>query len=120
MGCGVGALACAILVANNLRDIPTDVSAGKRTLAVLMGDGRSRRLYVLLHAAAVACLVAVAALETWWALLGLASLPVAWRAVRAVRRSATGVQLIPVLRDTGLAELIFAGGAFVGFVAGAA
>ena len=39
---GIGALACAILVANNLRDIPTDRVAGKRTLAVLLGDERTR------------------------------------------------------------------------------
>ena len=69
---GVGALACAILVANNLRDIPTDTVAGKRTLAV-----RARRpsgpacLYALLVLAAAAAVVAVAAATTWWALLGL-------------------------------------------------
>ena len=68
---GVGALACAILVVNNLRDIPTDTVAGKRTLAVVLGADRTRALYVLLVlAAAVAC-VAVAASTTWWALLGL-------------------------------------------------
>ena len=43
---GIGALACAILVANNLRDIPTDRVAGKLTLAVRLGDDRTRALYV--------------------------------------------------------------------------
>ena len=53
---GVGALACAILVVNNLRDIPTDTVAGKRTLAVVLGADRTRALYLLLVlAAAVAC-----------------------------------------------------------------
>ena len=51
---GIGSLACAILVANNLRDIPTDTIAGKRTLAVVMGDRRTRYLYVLLAEAAAA------------------------------------------------------------------
>ena len=46
---GIGALACAILVANNLRDIPTDREVGKRTLAVVLGDDRTRYLYALLR-----------------------------------------------------------------------
>ncbi len=47
-GAGIGALACAILVVNNLRDIPTDTVAGKRTLAVRLGDATTRRLYLAL------------------------------------------------------------------------
>ena len=70
-GVGVGALACAILVANNLRDIPTDTVAGKRTLAVRLGDERTRYLYAFLVLVAAAAVVAVAAATTWWALLGL-------------------------------------------------
>ncbi|MGZ4427235.1 MAG: 1,4-dihydroxy-2-naphthoate polyprenyltransferase, partial [Nocardioidaceae bacterium] len=54
---GVGALACAILVANNLRDIPTDRASGKRTLAVLLGDERTRYLYAFLVALAVVALL---------------------------------------------------------------
>ena len=52
-GAGVGALACAILVANNLRDIPTDTVAGKITLAVRLGDRRTRRFYAALVLLAV-------------------------------------------------------------------
>ncbi len=51
-GVGIGSLACAILVVNNLRDIPTDTVAGKLTLAVRLGDGRTRWFYVLLVATA--------------------------------------------------------------------
>src|SRR5665811_1799996 len=54
---GVGAIASAILVANNLRDIPTDESHGKRTLAVRLGDVRTRGLYVALLTVALACVV---------------------------------------------------------------
>jgi 1,4-dihydroxy-2-naphthoate octaprenyltransferase len=115
-GAAVGALACAILVANNLRDIPTDAVADKRTLAVVLGDARTRTLYFLLHASAGALLVVVAAVESWWALLGLLSLPLAARAIIVVRRGAVGRDLIPVLRDTGLAELVLATGLCVGLV----
>jgi 1,4-dihydroxy-2-naphthoate octaprenyltransferase len=47
-GVACGALACAILVTNNLRDIPTDTGAGKRTLAVQLGDRRTRTLFTAL------------------------------------------------------------------------
>ena len=58
--CAVGALACAILVANNLRDIPTDATTGKRTLAVRIGDRASRGLYVGLLGAAFVLAIAAA------------------------------------------------------------
>ena len=106
---GVGALACAILVANNLRDLPTDEAAGKRTLAVRIGDSRTRVLYVGLHVVAVAMLVLLAVREPW-TLLGLAALPLQVRTVVAVRRGADGSSLLPVLRDTALAELAWATG----------
>ena len=79
--CGIGALACAILVANNLRDIPTDQVAGKMTLAVRLGDPRTRALYVFLVLAALVALVGVVLDTTWWALLALAFLVPAGRAV---------------------------------------
>jgi 1,4-dihydroxy-2-naphthoate octaprenyltransferase len=105
---GVGALACAILVVNNLRDIPTDTIAGKRTLAVVLGADRTRALFLLLVlAAAVAC-VAVAASTTWWALLGLGFLVPGLRGVRTVLSGALGPALVPVLQSTGLAELVWA------------
>jgi 1,4-dihydroxy-2-naphthoate octaprenyltransferase len=105
---GIGGLACAILVANNLRDIPTDLGAGKRTLAVRLGDARTRALYAVLVLAAVLAVVAVAAPTTWWALLGLCFLIVAAPALRTVRSGATGRALVPVLQQTGLAELLWA------------
>ena len=104
---GVGALACAILVANNLRDIPTDKVAGKNTLAVRLGPDRTRGLYALLVAAAAAAVVAVAVATTWWALLGLGFLAVAGPATATVLGGAVGPALIPVLQRTGLAELVW-------------
>jgi len=102
---GIGALACAILVANNLRDIPTDTVAGKNTLAVRLGEDRTRGLYALLVLAAACAVVAVAVVTTWWALLGLGFLVVAGPLVRIVFSGATGRGLIPVLARTGMAEV---------------
>jgi len=107
-GIGVGALACAILVANNLRDIPTDEVAGKRTLAVVLGPRRTRALYLALVATAYVMALAVAAAGAPGVLVVALSLPLAVRAGRVVYGRATGVALIPVLRDTGLLELAYA------------
>ncbi|MET0839610.1 MAG: 1,4-dihydroxy-2-naphthoate polyprenyltransferase [Marmoricola sp.] len=118
-GIGVGALACAILVANNLRDIPTDKVAGKRTLAVALGDERTRHLYGLLIDAAVVALVGVALTTTWWAVLALAAGPMAIRALTTVLGDkAIGPDLIPVLQQTGIAELLYSAGLFAGLTIG--
>ncbi|GAA3535356.1 1,4-dihydroxy-2-naphthoate octaprenyltransferase [Aeromicrobium flavum] len=115
---GVGALACAILVANNLRDIPTDTETGKRTLAVVLGDARTRWLYVLLLVLAFVLVVAWCVTQTPWALLALIGLPPALRAAKVVRSEGAGPALIPVLKDTGIAELLYAIGLSVALVIG--
>ena len=105
-GVGCGALACAILVANNLRDIPNDAVAGKRTLAVALGDTRTRIFYAgLLVAAYLAALVA--APLRLGGLLALISLPLAVRVGRLVRAGAAGLELVPVLRETGRTYLAY-------------
>jgi 1,4-dihydroxy-2-naphthoate octaprenyltransferase len=91
---GVGALACAILVANNLRDIPTDREVGKRTLAVMLSTSRL-------------------------ALLGLGFVLPVVPATRLVLSGAAGRDLVPVLQRTGVAELLWAAGVFVGLVVAA-
>jgi len=103
----VGAMSSAVLVANNLRDIPTDRVAGKMTLAVRLGDTRTRVLYQgLLAVPAVLTVVLMAA--TPWCAAGLIAVPIGLRAVAPVRSAQTGRQLIPVLRDTGLTLLVWA------------
>jgi 1,4-dihydroxy-2-naphthoate polyprenyltransferase len=117
---GIGTLACAILVANNLRDIPTDRAAGKRTLAVRLGDNATRQVYAALVMGAILSALAVAALTTWWAVLALAYAGTAAPATRTVLEGAKGPQLIPVLQQTGVAELVFGAGLFVGLLVGQA
>jgi 1,4-dihydroxy-2-naphthoate polyprenyltransferase len=103
----VGAMSTAVLVANNLRDIPTDAATGKRTLAVRLGDRRTRTLYAALLT--VPFLVTLGfAITRWAALAGLLALLLAVPALRRVRGGASGAALIPVLRDTGLALLAWA------------
>ncbi|RYI97908.1 MAG: 1,4-dihydroxy-2-naphthoate octaprenyltransferase, partial [Actinomycetales bacterium] len=116
---GIGALACAILVANNLRDIPTDTVSGKRTLAVVLGDARSRRFYALLCLVAlVAAVVAAVTAESYWLLLAFVCAPLVARSVRTVLAGSTGPALIPVLKKTGVAELLYAVGLTVGCIIG--
>ena len=113
-GVWVGALACAILVANNLRDIRGDAEVGKRTLATRLGDASTRTLYVILVALSGVLIIIVAFLTTWWALLGLIGLLLIIRASRAMLSGAVGPALIGVLKATSLAELSCA----IGFAAG--
>lgn len=101
-----GTLSSAVLVANNLRDIPTDKVAGKITLAVRLGDAGTRVLYQsLLGLAAVLTLALMWA--TPWCALGFVAAPLALKAARPVRTGKGGRDLIPVLRDTGLTMLVW-------------
>ena len=102
----VGCLATALLVVNNLRDIPTDAAAGKRTLAVRMGDGATRALYVALVIAAFAALP-VLALRRPWALAALAAIPLAVLPLRRIASGTSGRDLVAVLGDTGRLQLVY-------------
>ncbi|MDN5751540.1 MAG: 1,4-dihydroxy-2-naphthoate polyprenyltransferase, partial [Pseudonocardia sp.] len=98
---GVGMLACAVLVANNLRDIPTDTTSGKRTLAVLLGDTDTRRLYVALVGAPF-LLSALAGMRSWPMWVALLAVPLAALLARDVLGGADGRALVRVLGQTGL------------------
>jgi len=105
-GVACGALACAILVTNNLRDIPTDTASGKRTLAVVLGDRRSRVLYPsLVLAALLVPLLVAPAVPT--ALVALLAAPLAVAPVNAVRDGVVGRDLVPVLAQTGVLQLVY-------------
>ena len=115
----IGALACAILVANNLRDLRGDAAVGKRTLATRLGDRSTRWFFAALLAVAVMGVLLVAVWSTPWALLGLVMLPLLYAPVREVLAGGTGRALIGVLKLVGLAELAGAAGLAVGLVIGA-
>jgi 1,4-dihydroxy-2-naphthoate polyprenyltransferase len=102
----IGLLACALLVINNLRDIPTDSQTGKRTLAVVLGDQRTRTLYVGCVLVPF-CVALVLAAARPLSLLALAALPLAFAPVRQVRDGATGRSLISALGQTGRLELAY-------------
>lgn len=102
----VGLLACAILMANNIRDIPTDAVVGKRTLAVRLGDRRARRVYVAMIWLPLV-LGALCAFANPWAVIVLLLVPPATLLSIPVLAGARGRLLVPVLAATGLYELGF-------------
>ncbi|WP_165217422.1 1,4-dihydroxy-2-naphthoate polyprenyltransferase [Schaalia sp. ZJ1691] len=106
---GLGLLSVALLMVNNIRDIPTDRESGKKTLAVRLDDTWSRWLYGLCVVFPVAVLVVVALLRQSPLIVvictGLGALFGSVLAIRPVVQGATGRDLIPVLRNTGLFTL---------------
>ena len=120
--CGIGLIACSLLMVNNLRDIGTDPIHGKRTLAVRLGERRARRVFC----AMIVIPVVLGVVSLWWARradgamaavtpAGAATVvvylllvsPLAGRAVRPVLGGAMGRDLIPSLRDAGVYELVY-------------
>jgi 1,4-dihydroxy-2-naphthoate octaprenyltransferase len=104
---GTGLIACALLMANNVRDIPTDRKAGKKTLAVRLGDKHARESYVLMLAVAILLVIVLAPGRPWMLIVLLlipASLMPSWLMIAGRRRKS----LIPVLKQTGLINLGYA------------
>ena len=104
---GVGALATALMVTNNLRDLPSDQVSGKRTLAVKWGDRKTRSFYVLLVLSALVTAL-LFAVDAPWSLLALLAAPVGLPQVARVARGAGGRDVRPVLAGTGLTQLLYA------------
>ena len=104
---GIGLLACALLMANNLRDVHTDQVSGKRTLAVLLGEPLSRRVFALTVAGAYLA-VAVIGIRHPWCLIALLSVPLAIPPVRQVLGGARGRALVVVLGATARVEIVYA------------
>jgi 1,4-dihydroxy-2-naphthoate octaprenyltransferase len=103
----VGLLATALLVVNNLRDIPGDTESGKRTLAVRLGDARTRGLYVGMLVVAFLCVPVVAGgFDRPAAAAALVGVVLARQPVLAVLEGAAGPALVPVLGATGRVQLV--------------
>ena len=101
-----GLLSCALLMINNLRDIGSDASSGKRTLAVRIGDSRARLTYLLFLLVPFALGAAIAVYRPF-ALLTLLALPLAFPPAKAVRGGVSGPGLIATLGQTGRLQLAF-------------
>lgn len=114
----IGLLTVAILVVNNLRDLPLDEQAGKHTTAVRLGDQRTRTFFAFTLMAAFVLVTWIALTSTWWALLGMAGAAPAVAAAQDVLEHAYGRGLIPVLQLTSLALLLTGLGLGAGFVIG--
>jgi 1,4-dihydroxy-2-naphthoate octaprenyltransferase len=101
----IGLLSVALLMVNNLRDVHGDAAVGKRTLAVLMGEARTRIAYVGLLAVPFV-VIALIGTSRPWALLALAAVPLAVPPTRVVLGGGTGPALIAALRSTGQLTLV--------------
>lgn len=117
-GTGVGLIACALLMVNNIRDIPTDAQAGKHTLALRMGDKTARWVFAgMLIVPLLLCFPFVFGGWPWTALVFLTA-PLAVLTARHVLAGAMGRELIVALKKTGLYELAYAVTLAIGFVVG--
>ena len=108
-----GLLSCALLMINNLRDIDSDAEVGKRTLAVMLGDARSRTVYVASLLVPFAVALALIPARPLIALTVIA-LPLTVGPTKAVRSGATGRALISALGQTGRLQLVFGAALTVG------
>lgn len=107
-GIGAGLVATALLVVNNLRDIPGDTVVGKKTLAVRVGDERTRLLYVgCVLGTLLTPIVLAVAVRSPIPLLALASAAWAWPPISLVRKGTNGRALVDVLVRTGRFQLLF-------------
>ena len=102
----VGCFACSLLVINNLRDIPGDTVAGKRTLAVKIGDSATRRLFASLAILSALAIGVTSLTSGVFAIAGLVGVVALRPALNDVARGAKGRDLIPVLGAVGRAQLI--------------
>lgn len=115
-GVAIGLLSCAILIANNLRDIPTDTATGKRTLATKLGDAGTRRLYIGSVVGSYFLVIILAIMQGPMLLITFLSLPLAIASLRDVHAGAEGRSLIAVLQRTSIVLLVFSILLALGFV----
>ena len=113
----VGLGSVALLISNNLRDLPTDEQANKRTLAVRMGEGPTRALYVVVVVLMVFSPMYLSLLRPW-TMLGLAAIAFAVAPIRTVLSGASGSALVAVLAATGRLQIVMGALLTVGLALG--
>lgn len=102
----LGLISCALLMANNVRDIPTDIDANKLTLAVRLGDRNSRLTYAAEVIIALALVLFLVPQNPWYMLVFILVAPIVHSCI-VVLSGSTGPALIPVLKQAGFIALIF-------------
>ena len=108
-GISCGLLSTAILLANNVRDIPSDLGAGKNTLAVRLGDKKTRALYQFMVVVGIGISTAMSLIENGPTLAWVAISAgfIAVEPIKVIRSGAEGKALIPVLAGTGKTLFVF-------------
>ena len=103
----VGCLSCAVLVINNLRDLSNDKSVGKRTLAVLLGDKKTRNFYIVLLVISQLVSISAAVIDIKM-LFTLICIPMAVNVIKKIATGVEGIELIPILGKTARLQLLLA------------
>ncbi|MFT4186275.1 MAG: 1,4-dihydroxy-2-naphthoate polyprenyltransferase [Micrococcaceae bacterium] len=103
----IGLFACAVLVANNLRDIPTDAEVGKNTLAVRLGEDNTRIMYLAMMIIPYLLITIFVIIDTPWLALSYLSIVLAYQPCKIVLNQAKGLDLIPVLKLTGFVSVAY-------------
>ncbi len=116
VACGIGFLACAILVCNNLRDLDTDRVSGKLTLETRLGDQGSRLFFLILTIAAILTVPLAAMATTWWVFTALLCAPALVLASKDMLTKVNGFALVRTLKLTSLGELGYGVGLLAGVV----
>ena len=103
----VGCLSCAVLVINNLRDLSNDKLVGKRTLAVLLGDKKTRNFYIVLLVISQLVSISSAVIDIKM-LFTLICIPMAVNVIKKIATGVEGIELIPILGKTARLQLLLA------------
>lgn len=103
----VGCLSCAVLVINNLRDLSNDKLVGKRTLAVLLGDKKTRNFYIVLLVISQLVSISAAVIDIKM-LFTLICIPIAVNVIKKIATGVGGIELIPILGKTARLQLLLA------------
>lgn len=103
----VGCLSCAVLVINNLRDLSNDKLVGKRTLAVILGDKKTRNFYIVLLVISQLVSISAAVIDIKM-LFTLICIPMTVNVIKKIATGVESIELIPILGKTARLQLLLA------------